>query len=151
MKYIYNKYFLSLIGPRLSSINERIDLPKGLVEILNSKIKIVHNCYYFEHVKVGGKCSLEFIDKTGNECFYNKIQIDEYCSEDVDKLNLMEIGICFSIKLSQKLIYSSFNIILSYDGEYCNVRFHKLRKKESWLNQDLDTYLDEAILLIKTN
>jgi hypothetical protein len=43
-----------------------------------------------------------------------------------------------------------FNIILSYDGESCVVRFHKIRAGESWLAADLEAYAaDEGLLVIE--
>ena len=42
-----------------------------------------------------------------------------------------------------------FNVILSYDGESCAVRFHKIRAGQRWLAEDLDGYVDEGVLVVE--
>jgi len=40
-------------------------------------------------------------------------------------------------------------VILSYDGESCAVRFHKIRAGERWLMDDLEGYVDEGVLVFE--
>ena len=42
-----------------------------------------------------------------------------------------------------------FNVILSYDGEGCAVRFHKIRAGQRWLAEDLEGYVDEGVLVFE--
>ncbi len=42
-----------------------------------------------------------------------------------------------------------FNVILSYDGESCAVRFHKIRARQRWLAEDLEDYVDEGVLVFE--
>jgi hypothetical protein len=42
-----------------------------------------------------------------------------------------------------------FNVILSYDGESCTVRFHKIRAGQRWLAEDLEGYVDEGVLVFE--
>ena len=42
-----------------------------------------------------------------------------------------------------------FNVILSYDGESCAVRFHKIRSGQRWLAEDLEGYVDEGVLVFE--
>ena len=43
----------------------------------------------------------------------------------------------------------SFNVIVSYDGEGCAVRFHKIRPAQHWLMNDLEDYEGEGILVFE--
>ena len=42
-----------------------------------------------------------------------------------------------------------FNVIVSYDGDTCAVRFHKIRAGQRWLAEDLEGYVDEGVLVFE--
>jgi hypothetical protein len=65
----------------------------------------------------------------------------------------LKCGLYFSHHLAQKIEATfghNFNVILSYNKEHCFIRFHKVRINEKWLDDNLDNYKLEAILLITT-
>jgi hypothetical protein len=66
-------------------------------------------------------------------------------------LLLLTGGLFIAEQVSKRLIGlpGRFNVIVSYDGESCAVRFHKIRDGEKWLSEDLESYVDEGILVIE--
>jgi hypothetical protein len=66
-------------------------------------------------------------------------------------LLLLTAGLLMAEAVSRKLaaVPGRFNVIVSYDGESCAVRFHKIRAGERWLAEDLDAYVDEGVLVVE--
>jgi hypothetical protein len=66
-------------------------------------------------------------------------------------LLLLTAGLLMAEAVSRKLLAlpGRFNVIVSYDGESCAVRFHKIRKGERWLSEDLEDYVDEGVLVVE--
>jgi hypothetical protein len=66
-------------------------------------------------------------------------------------LLLLTAGLLMAEAVSRKLVElpGRFNVIVSYDGESCAVRFHKIRAGERWLAEDLDAYVDEGVLVVE--
>ena len=64
-------------------------------------------------------------------------------------LLLLTAGLVLAERLTSELkpLDGRFNIILSYDGESCALRFHRIRKGESWLHEDLEEYSEEGVLV----
>ena len=63
----------------------------------------------------------------------------------------MAMARCSSAAMSAALARypGRFNIILSYDGDSCAVRFHKIRARQRWLVEDLEEYVDEGVLVFE--
>ncbi len=66
-------------------------------------------------------------------------------------LLLLTAGLLMAEAVSRKLsvLPGRFNVIVSYDGESCAVRFHKIRQGERWLSEDLEAYVDEGVLVVE--
>jgi len=66
-------------------------------------------------------------------------------------LLLLTAGLLMAEAVSRKLagVPGRFNVIVSYDGDSCAVRFHKIRPGERWLSEDLEAYVDEGILVVE--
>jgi hypothetical protein len=66
-------------------------------------------------------------------------------------LLLLTAGLLMAEALSRKLalLPGRFNVIVSYDGESCAVRFHKIRPGQRWLSEDLESYVDEGVLVVE--
>jgi hypothetical protein len=99
-----------------------------------------------EFERAGHISPSEFPDRTGLECFINHLHIrltDEMPMASV-------IGFLFELRkmLEAFCAKREFLIILSITGEECTVRFHEHRPQESWLADDLEAYLSEAILVL---
>jgi hypothetical protein len=66
-------------------------------------------------------------------------------------LLLLTAGLLMAEAVSRKLsaLPGRFNVIVSYDGESCAVRFHRIRPGERWLSEDLESYVDEGVLVVE--
>jgi hypothetical protein len=76
-------------------------------------------------------------DETGYECFINHLHVK----------NLAE-ALEFARRLNGALVRTftdGFIVIVSFDGIEATVRFHKHRKGQTWLNNNLEGYLEEGI------
>lgn len=64
----------------------------------------------------------------------------------------LEISLKFAFKLAELLgkFPQSFNIVISYDNMDFIVSFYCKRKNEEWLIDDLDSYTEEAIMVMTT-
>jgi len=96
----------------------------------------------------------DFPDQTGLECSANKLRMEAMLEPRLFRscpLLLLTAGLvtarAVSIELSR--YPGRFNVILSYDGESCAVRFHKIRAGQRWLAEDLDGYVDEGVLVVE--
>lgn len=103
------------------------------------------NCYTYKNIK---KFELFYQDYTGNEFSNNKVVVDKV--GNVAKG--LEISLKFAFKLAELLgkFPQSFNIVISYDNMDFIVSFYCKRKDEEWLIDDLDSYTEEAIMVMTT-
>jgi hypothetical protein len=88
------------------------------------------------------------------ECCANKLQLEKMLDPRLVlacPLLMLTGGLLLAGEVSRRLtaLPGRFNVIVSYDGESCAVRFHKIREGESWLCDDLETYVDEGILVVE--
>lgn len=155
MEEYRNESYNNLISNKLL-VNDlsSIELPEKLMHQLNEEIVVVDGCSYFKNIAPEGPYSKELHDRSGNEGFHNRIHIDNYIeSENPD--DYFKYGIVYSNKLAEKLEdmgNKSFGVILSYNGEYCNVTFVENREEEDYLGVDeLDEFKHESVLIIVTN
>jgi len=96
----------------------------------------------------------DFPDQTGLECSANKLKMEAMLDSrlvDSCPLLLLTAGLLTARALSRELSRHAgrFNVILSYDGEGCAVRFHKIRAGQRWLLEDLESYVDEGVLVFE--
>jgi hypothetical protein len=96
----------------------------------------------------------DFPDPTGLECSANRMRMEGLLDPNlVDScpLLLLTAGLFTARAVAQELQkhVGRFNVIVSYDGESCAVRFHKVREGERWLAEDLDDYVDEGVLVFE--
>lgn len=98
-----------------------------------------------------GSISVEMLhDATGYECFVNKLHLDDFLGEE-DVLAPVHEQLGCGLRLVKELHRrlpreERFLILLGCDETHCTVRFHKVRPGESWLTEELECYLDDAIL-----
>jgi hypothetical protein len=96
----------------------------------------------------------DFPDHTGLECSANKLRMEAMIEPRLYlscPLLLLTAGLFTARALSRELARypGRFNVIVSYDGESCAVRFHKIRAGQRWLLEDLDEYVDEGVLVVE--
>jgi hypothetical protein len=96
----------------------------------------------------------DFPDPTGLECSANKLLMEGMFDArliDSCPLLLLTAGLITARALSSELSRHKgrFNVILSYDGDSCALRFHKIRTGQRWLAEDLEGYVDEGVLVFE--
>jgi hypothetical protein len=96
----------------------------------------------------------DFPDPTRLECSANRLRMESMLDARLVRscpLLLLTAGLLTARAMSQALARypDRFNVILSYDGESCAVRFHKIRAGERWLAEDLEGYVDEGVLVFE--
>lgn len=91
--------------------------------------------------------SLEnFPDKTGYECFINSIHIDDYVHDEYLANACLFVEALFDI-WRQSRNDGTIQAIVSSDEYGAVVRFHLVRKNESWISTNIESY-EEAILVV---
>jgi hypothetical protein len=96
----------------------------------------------------------DFPDATGLECSANKLRMETLFSDRIAALYpllLLTAGLVTARTLAAELARhpSRFNVIVSFDGDSCAVRFHKIRAGERWLLEDLEDYAEEGVLVFE--
>jgi hypothetical protein len=96
-----------------------------------------------------------FPDLTGFECFVNHIHVEDQLDRSVlNEIALLRQGIAFALemetRLHSKFPRKPFKVIVASTAHGCSVRFHVNRPGEQWLTSDLDSYAQEAILVLET-
>lgn len=96
----------------------------------------------------------DFPDATGLECSANKLRMEALFPARLVvscPLLLLTAGLLTARLLQAELsrLPGRFNVIVSYDGESCAVRFHKIRAGQRWLSEDLEGYADEGVLVFE--
>ncbi len=154
-----NKSMKKLLG-ELSIVpkNKEVKLEARLVSLLMGGIVDYAGCFFLRDLLPANfdiQASLEAaFDQTGLECEINHIHVDDYVGLDKSigcEKFFIEQGMCYAFSL-QKLLCKSgdFKIILSctfgpiFD---CNIRFHKKRLGEIWLEADLEKCDDSVMVL----
>jgi hypothetical protein len=82
-------------------------------------------------------------DETGYECFINHLHVK----------NLAE-ALEFARRLNGALakgFTGDFIVIVSFNGSEATVRFHKHRAGQTWLNNNLEGYLEEGIAVFDSD
>lgn len=147
MKAILDQYGISEFS------DSNVQIPEDLQNIVRDEIYHENECYFLKHnfQLCKGVTSKDFPDLTGYECYVNRVNIDDY----VDPTNLKDFirnAFCFIHQLERLLsrYKQKFVIILGLEIDdivTAAIRFHKLRENETWLNADLEKYVDEGILV----
>lgn len=138
------------------SANFNSHIPKGLSELLQSGIHYQDDCYTLKRNLITSKevTIKDFSDLTGYECYINRINIDDYLdSTDLKELLLSSFSTITQLEGMLSKFKQAFAIILSLEVDdiiSASVRFHKIRATEFWLDQDLESYQDEALFIKET-
>jgi hypothetical protein len=133
MKKSYNDLYLK----------DLISLPPELYNILNVGCIKINDCLLFKNpYDLQSESISNFPDKTGYECFVNKIHIDNFSE------NPLPAAISLAVQLLKQFHNYNLRTIISYDDLSCVLRFHIIRNNESWLNSDIEKYKEEGILII---
>jgi len=157
LEYRYNNKWLCLVnkyGLLFKNEYSQLRLPKSLNATLKSGVseyKSTIGKYYMLNVIPSfynvayNKFEFFYDDLTANEYSNNKVifEVGRYTRYALKK------GISFCHRLSRILPEShGFNIIMSIDENYVTISFHMIRKGESWIDEDLEKYKLDAVLVM---
>ena len=79
-------------------------------------------------------------DETGYECFINHLHIESLAEA-------LEFARRLNSALAERFS-DGFVVIVSSDGREATVTFHKNRVGQTWLNDDLEGYVEEGIAVL---
>lgn len=111
-----------------------------------------HGCFLLgTFVKKPHLSPADFPDRTALECSANKLKMESMFDRRLAAscpLLLLTAGMMTAVAVARQLARhpAKFNVIVSYDGDSCAVRFHKIRAGQRWLQEDLEGYADEGVL-----
>jgi len=97
----------------------------------------------------------DFKNRTAYECHVNHIHVEDY-SENGGFLPLPMLGYGMAVaqalrdRLAKEKPEKHFHVIVNFDGDHCDVRFHTVRVDEEWLGPDLEEYPQEALAVLDT-
>jgi hypothetical protein len=126
--------------------------PKELKQLVHSGFIEVESCCFLKYLyhKETNVSPADFPDKTGLECFINSFHLEDYVEENWLPYALWVINQLFE-KYANLFNHNLLTAIVTQDDLSCTLRFHLKREEESWLDEDLDSYKEEAILVIDSN
>lgn len=99
----------------------------------------------------GGFDARRHTDRTGHECLVNHLRFDA-APAGADRA--LATALTYAGQLVEMLDRSGaagpFRVIVSQDSRDggCGVRFHRVRSEESWPAADVESDLDEAVLVL---
>jgi hypothetical protein len=82
-------------------------------------------------------------DETGYECFINHLHVKSLAEA-------LEFSRRLNVALA-KVFTGGFIVIVSFDGSEATVRFHKHRAGQTWLDNNLEGYLEEGIAVFDSD
>jgi hypothetical protein len=92
----------------------------------------------------------ERLDRIGIEALVNHLHVEDRLAAR-DREEVVEQAYAYASELAQRLDQSfpasSFEVVLSI-SDSCVVRFYRRRPAEAWLMEDLESYADEALLVL---
>ena len=128
--------------------------PQPLIDFVSSGITAAEGGYFLKaaYEKRGNSTPEHFDDLTGYECHVNHVHLDDHVASTH--------YLCVSLALVDVILrqwngsaFSSIpiEIICSTDGDTCTVTFHVMRDNEVYLNPDLESFRNEAILVCRSS
>jgi hypothetical protein len=140
---------------------DNLDDPKALSQklqrLLDSPFVDEDGCLFLAQLRsqVPTVKLADFRNRTAYECYVNHIHVEDY-SENGGFAPLpmlgygMAVAQAFRDRLIKERAGKPFHIIVNFDGDHCDVRFHTVRLDEEWLSSDLEEYPQEALAILDT-
>ncbi len=91
----------------------------------------------------------DFADLTALESFANHVHLP-FRNDRQSLAEAIAYSACLRQSLGELSSEKKFAIILCISDRRCTVRFHQIRTSESWLADDLDSYREEAVMVLTT-
>ena len=128
-----------------------------LPALLDSSLVEEDGCVFLEQLRtrVPTVKLADFKNRTAFECYVNHIHVEDY-SENGGFLPLPMLGYGMAVaqelrdRLAKEKAGRHFHVIVNFDGDHCDVRFHTVRPDEEWLAPDLEEYPQEALAVLDT-
>jgi hypothetical protein len=133
----------------------RQSLTSELAAVLAAGVEDMHDCVVLKsfHESAARTSVASCQDETGFEAFINHIHVEDYLPRDTPQSTVREQASEFVRQLADKLVAAhperDFHIIVAI-SDSCTVRFHTDRPGQSWLSDDIEGYLDEAVMSLTT-
>ncbi|MGC2300732.1 MAG: hypothetical protein WA476_18125 [Acidobacteriaceae bacterium] len=157
---------LTLLGgdPEFSEPSS-LDMPEELTRIVAQGFELSGRLVLLRALASSRSSAIDYLkdkeDETGIEAFINEIHIEDLVPGDVPFFELVRLGCDFGFALGKRLCDEKFGgvfrVIVSAAAanepsdnirDTCVVRFHQQREHQSWLNDDLESYREEAIAVL---
>jgi hypothetical protein len=126
-----------------ASVGALRDLPRPIQQVLESGIDASQGCVLLTSLRrrSPGVDLSDFPDRTGLECYVNKLSIEDYVSGSASSKVAVSLKYLRSLaqSLQRRFPKRDFRFILTVDGKHCTVRFHVVREGEEFLG-DLANY-----------
>ena len=145
------------MNQRMSTLLRKADIPVPFVDdpALNTLsipalsevgefVLLKNNYVANKHIKPA-----DHEDKTGFECFINHVHLP-FDGTGASLKFCLSYAIALQKGLARIAKNRSFRVIVAVEDLGCTVRFHQVRQGESWVAEDLESYTEEAVLLLGT-
>jgi|SRR5690554_811540 len=129
----------------VNTIVERKILPPEMRKIIKSGFINKNDCIFLKKLvsKKTNVSEIDFIDKTGYECFINSLHIDDYVESD-----FLSYAVSFIFELFKGWKQNkNLQAIISIHESGAVVKLYEERIGESWIASNIEDY-EEAILAI---
>ena len=142
---------------RQDSLDDPKALSQKLQTLLASPLAEEEGCLFLAQLRarVPTVKLADFQNRTAFECYVNHIHVEDY-SENGGFLPLPMLGYGMAVaqalrdRLAKEEPDKHFHVIVNFDGDHCDVRFHTVRLDEEWISPDLEDYPQEALAVLDT-
>lgn len=155
-----NRAMLDLLGGDAEFFEPNsVPVPEQLLRELSGGFKEVHGRIVptgFE----GDVAAEPTLDETGFECLLSKAYIQDFVTQNPSLSELCRVGLAYGFyvrrAIAESEVHGDFRFIVDAQlpdpngpqENTCSVRFHKLRRDQPWLSEDLESYKHNAILVM---
>jgi hypothetical protein len=132
-------------------LDVQVQMSRRLQNLVQSPLRFDAGCVVLEPLATKIPYDPDkFYDRTGYECFVNKIHVVDYIDESSEKAQeLLGQGLKYGFELGKRLAAEgTFLVVLSLDHDSGDVivLFHKQREGEQWLSDNLEGYKTDDVL-----
>lgn len=142
---------------RQDNLDDPKALSQKLQQLLASPFVEEDGCLFLAQLRsrVPTVKLVDFLNRTACECYVNHIHVEDYSENGgFAPLPMLGYGMTVAQQLRDRLAAEKqgrhFHVIVNFDGDHCDVRFHMVRLDEQWIGPDLEEYPQEALAVLDT-